>query len=101
MPSPKSKMHRKSTTLPAEQNKRAPRDLDTPHGMDDDIREAYAEGEPSQTGRQHGRPIDKEGVPMAERVGESQKQPPESPSQPGEGGKIGHDYESGRQDAME
>jgi hypothetical protein len=71
------------------------------HGMDDDVREAYAEGEPAETGRQHGRAIDEQGVPIAVRIHDGEKPAPGHKAQPGEGGEIGHDLESGRQESME
>ena len=70
-------------------------------GMPDDVRRADESGEPAVQGRSHGQVIDDTGAPAGARIppGKGGTGGPDAADEPGRGGKIGDDYESGRQDA--
>lgn len=67
----------------------------------DDPRQAMASGEPSIVGRSHGRVIDDDGTPAGEEdQGQQSRSRGEKSATSGKSGKVGEDFESGRQDTL-
>jgi hypothetical protein len=70
-------------------------------GMPDDVRRADESGEPAVDGRSRGMVIDDKGAPAGarEQPGKGEAGGSETAGTSGRSGKVGDDYESGRQDA--
>lgn len=72
--------------------------------LSDNPRQSVESGDPKLTGRSHGRIVDDKGTPAGEPPGSQQssdagnKGPDAGPK--GNTGKVGEDFESGRQDTL-